>query len=78
MPKVRESQRLIPKLHRRNYEDISMYFFIIGQRSIMPAISVEKAMYNYFKYVGENEFNIESSMMTYFRMQKEYNEGCKS
>jgi hypothetical protein len=77
MSKVKPSEKLIPKIHRRNYSDLSMFFFVWGQKSIMPAISIEKAMYNYFVAVGENDFNVECSLTTYARMQKEFNENAK-
>jgi hypothetical protein len=78
MPKTSTSKKLIPKFYRRNFEDISMFFFVIGQKSIMPAISNEKAMYNYYRFIGEDQFNIESSISTYTRLQKEYNESTKT
>jgi len=74
MPKVTESNKVIPKIYRRNYSDIAMLFFIDGQRSIMPAITVEKAMYNFFKFIGEEDYNIESKLMTYSRLKKEFYE----
>jgi len=55
-----------------------MFFYVNGQRGLMPAISVEKAMYNYFKFIGEEDFNIESSIVTYYRIQKEFNESQKN
>lgn len=72
MPKVTESDKLIPKIYRRNYTDIAMLFFIDGQRSIMPAITVEKAMYNFFKFIGESDYNIESKLATYSLLKKEF------
>ena len=74
MPKERESEKLIPKIYRRKYEDISMLFFVMGQRSIMPAITIEKAMYNYYRFIGEPDFNIESSLSTFTDLQKEFYE----
>lgn len=78
MPKERQTSGLIHKIYRRKYEDLSMLFFIDGQRAIMPAVSVEKAMLNYFRYIGEENFNIESAMTTYFRLKKEYYESAKT
>jgi hypothetical protein len=70
--------KLISKIHKRNYEDISMFWYVKGQRDIMPAITIEKAMYNYFKAIGEDDFNIESRMTIYSRMQKEIYESSKT
>lgn len=78
MPKTTESDKLIPKIYRRKYEDIAMLFFVDGQRTIMPAITVEKAMYNFFRFIGEENFNIESSLTTYSNLKKEYYENSKT
>lgn len=71
MPREKLYMTLIPKIYKRNYSDISMFFFVEGQRSIMPAVSVEKALYNYFKYVDEDNYNIESALTTFQRLKKE-------
>ena len=55
-----------------------MFFYVNGQRGLVPAISVEKAMYNYFKFISEEDFNIESSIVTYYRIQKEFNTSLKN
>jgi hypothetical protein len=78
MPKEKEYEKLIPKIYRRKYEDIALLFFVDGQRSIMPAISVEKALYNFFKYISEEDYNIESALTTYQRLKKEYYESSKT
>jgi len=72
MPREKQSEALIAKIYRRKYEDLGLFFYVEGQRGIMPAISVEKAMYNYYRFIGNEEFNIESSMTIYMRMKKEY------
>jgi hypothetical protein len=78
MPTTKRSDRLIHKIYRRNYTDLGMFFHVNGQRGLVPAISVEKAMYNYFKFIGEEDFNIESSIVTYYRIQKEFNQSLKN
>jgi hypothetical protein len=55
-----------------------MFFHVNGQRGLIPAISLEKALYNYFKFICEDDFNIESSIVTYYRIQKEFNESLKA
>jgi hypothetical protein len=77
MPKERISEKLIPKIYRRKFEDISMLFYVMGQRDIMPAISIEKAMYNYFRRIRDEDFNIESALATFGKLQKEYYESAK-
>jgi acyl CoA:acetate/3-ketoacid CoA transferase alpha subunit len=72
MSQIKTSEKLIHKIYRRNFTDLGMFFYVMGQRDIVPAMSVEKAMYNYFKSIGEEDFNIESSMTTFCRLQKEF------
>lgn len=78
MPKEKASEKLIAKIYRRKYEDIALMFFVDGQRALMPVLSVEKAIYNYFKFIREDEFNIESAMTTYTRLKKEFYENTTS
>ena len=77
MPKEKESEKVIHKIYRRKYEDIAMMFFVDGQRAIVPSISVEKAMYNFFRFIGEEDFNIESTMTNYQRLKREFYEAAK-
>ncbi|HZK60713.1 MAG TPA: hypothetical protein VFC41_01465 [Anaerovoracaceae bacterium] len=78
MAKEKASEKLIEKIYRRKYEDIAMVFFVDGQRSIVPAISVEKALYNFFKHIGEEDYNMESALTIYGRLKKEYYESTKT
>ncbi len=71
MPKVKESESVIAKLYRRSFSDQSMFFFVMGQKSVLAAMTTEKALYNYFRFMGIDEFNIESAMTTITRMQRE-------
>lgn len=78
MPKVKEIEQLIPKIYRRNYFDHSMFFFVMGQRNVLPALSVEKSLYNYFRAMGIEDYSIDCALTTYTRMQKEYYEAAKT
>lgn len=77
MPKVKESEKVIHKIYRRKYEDIAMLFWVDGQRDLVRALSVEKAMYNFFRFIGEEDFNIESAMTNYQRLKREFYEAAK-
>ena len=78
MPKITGSEKLMQRIYRRKYEDIAMLFFVDGQRAIMPAITVEKALYNFFAFIGEEDFNIESKLQTYFLLKREFYESQKT
>jgi len=72
MPREKESLKLIPKIYKRNYEDISMFFYVLALRKTISAMSIQKCLYMYFGEVGIDDYNIESAMTTFTRMQKEY------
>jgi hypothetical protein len=78
MPKEKESEKVIHKIYRRKYEDIGMLFWIDAQRDLIPSISIERAMYNFFRHIKEENFNIESSMSNYQRLKKEFYETAKT
>lgn len=74
MSKEKEYMKIIPKIYKRNFGDLSMFFFVEGIRTIMPTVSIEKALYNYFKYIKEEDFNIESSITEFMRIKKDFYE----
>jgi len=77
MPKEKSYLGLIPKIYKRNYEDISMFFFVEGQRMIIPALTIERGILNYFRYAGIDDFNLKSALTTYIRLRKEWYENAK-
>jgi len=78
MPKEKEYTKPIGKIYKRNYEDIGMFFFIEAQRQLVPCVSVEQAIFNFFRYCRIDDFNIESAQTIYSRMKKEFNENSKT
>ena len=72
MPKLKDSERTIPKIYRRKYEDIAMLFWVEAQRDIVPAVTVEKSLYRFFVKCGIEDFNIESALVTYSRLKAEF------
>lgn len=55
-----------------------MFFFVEAQKQIVPAVTIEQSLYNFFRFIGEEDYNIESAMVTYNRIKKKYFEGQKS
>ncbi len=68
---------IIEKIYRRKFEDIGMYFWVESIRSAVPAVTIEEAIYRFFKYLCIEDFNIESAMSTYSKMKREYYEAAK-
>jgi hypothetical protein len=78
MPKTKDSEKTIPKLYRRKFEDTALLFYVEGQKDIIPAITVEKAILNFFRKIGEENYNLESAITTYSNLKKEYFELLRS
>jgi len=72
MPKEKKYKSTIAAIYKRRYEDIGMFYFIEGQRYVVPMVTIEQAIENFFRYMGIREFNADSAMTTYSRMKKEY------
>lgn len=72
MPGEKDIEKTIPKLYRRKFEDLSMLFYVEGQRDIIPAITIEKAVINFFRKIDCDDYNLESAMTTYMNLKKEY------
>jgi hypothetical protein len=70
----------IPKLYKRNLETIGLYFWIEGQKRIVPAITIQQCIDSFMKYNGftVDGFNAESAMVTYYQMKKEFYESQRT
>jgi hypothetical protein len=78
MPKEKIFTNLIAKIYKRQYEDIGMFFFIEGQRLVVPAVTIEQAVDNYFRYLGVKDFNHDSAVATYSKLKREFFEAQKT
>lgn len=78
MPKEKNYTELIPRIYKRQYEDIGMFFFVEAQRQIIPLITIEQGIVNFFRYTGVKDFNLDSAMTTYTRLKTEFYEAAKS
>jgi hypothetical protein len=54
-----------------------MFYWVEAQRQIVPALSIERAIDNYFRNMGIKDFNHDSAMTTYSRMKREFYEAQK-
>lgn len=73
MPREKELTKVIPKIYKRNYEDLGMFFFVEAQKQIIPTIKLYQAIENYYRFIGECEvLNIESIEVTLSRMRAEF------
>jgi hypothetical protein len=77
MPKEKELTRCIPQIYKRNAENIMLFCWVNAQKQILPTITLDQAIWNYFKFTGI-EWDMESARATFGRLQKEYFEDCKT
>jgi hypothetical protein len=74
---MQESTSMLPKIYKRSFRDLSLFFWIEGQKRLMPTITIEQSIFLYHKYVGETDWYAESMLVTYNRMKKEFYESQK-
>jgi hypothetical protein len=71
MPSEKEITKCIPKIYKRNAENIMLFCWVNAQRQIIPTITIEQAIWNFFKF-ADIDWDMESALSTYWRLQKEY------
>jgi hypothetical protein len=54
-----------------------MFYFVEAQRLLLPSLTIEKAIDNFYRFIGEKDFNHDSAMTTYSRMKKEFYEAAQ-
>jgi hypothetical protein len=77
MPKEKEITKVIPNIYKRNAENIMLFSWVKAQKQIVPAITLDQAIMNFFRFAGI-DWDLESARATYLRLQKEYYEDCKT
>jgi hypothetical protein len=55
-----------------------MFFFVEAQRQIVPAVTIEQAVDNYFRFLEVKDFNHDSAVATYSKLKREYYQSQKS
>lgn len=73
----KELTKLIPRLYKKGAENLGLFFFVNAQRQIVPTITIDQAIRNYLKFIDEDNWDSESAITTFCRMQKEFYEDCK-
>jgi GTP cyclohydrolase I len=76
MPAEKECTKIIPNIYKRNYENLLLFSWVNAQKQIVPTITIEQAIWQYLKFYGI-DWDMESAMATYSRLQKEYYETTK-
>jgi len=68
----KEFTKVIPRIYKRKYEDVGMFFWIEGQLRVVPTCTIEQALCSYFCFIGVDDYNLESAVVTFSRMRSEY------
>lgn len=71
MPKEKTLIKCIPKIYKRNFEGLGLFFFVEAQKQIVPAITIAQAIRNYYKFIQE-DFDNEIAQVTFSRLRSEY------
>lgn len=77
MPKEKEFLKLIPKIYRKNAECIMLFSWVKAQQQIVPTITIDQAIWGFFKFAHIDDWDIESARTTYARLQNDYYETTK-
>ena len=72
MAKDNECTRMIPKIYKKSYEDLGMFFFVEGQRQIVPTITITQAIQNYHKFIGQDTYDRGCAAVTYTRLRNSF------
>jgi hypothetical protein len=74
MPANKILTKLIPRIYKYNYENLGLFFFVKGQLKILPTMSLEHAINNYFKFIdaSPDDWDILSARTMYNRMQTDF------
>ena len=78
MPKEKDLSKCIPKIYKRNAENIMLFSWVNAQRQIVPTVTIEQAIWNYFRFIEDDSWDVDSAKSSFHLMQKEYYEDCKS
>ncbi len=78
MPREKNLTKLIPRIYKWKAENLGLYFFIKGVKSVVPTVSIESALKLYRRETGitVEEWNDDSMRATYVRLQKQFYDAC--
>jgi len=74
MSKGKEATKLIPKLYRKNFENLGLFFWVEAQKNLLPGITINQSIEKFCKF-ADVEIDIETARTIYERCKKEYLNG---
>ena len=71
MARERSLIKQIPKIYKRNFENLGLFFFVEAQKQIIPTITIAQAISNYYKFI-DDEYDCEIAQVNFSRMRQEF------
>lgn len=70
MPKINKALNNLERIVLSNYVDTAVYFWVSGMRSVMPSITIEKAIELFIRKNNIENFDESNLRNRYLEMQK--------
>jgi len=77
MPKSKDCTKLIPRIYKRNAENLMLFAWVNALKKTVPTITIEQAIWSYFNFCDIDDWDIECARTTFSQLQKEFYEDCK-
>lgn len=71
MPKEKSLIKSIPKIYKRNFESLGLFFWVEAQKQIVPTVTIAQAIHSYYTMLGE-EYDCEIAQVNFSRMRAEF------
>lgn len=68
------------KFCKRYISDLMLFSWVLSFRRNLPAVTIEKAIHNFYKHVGGEaaDYNIDSEKVKYYRMEADFDDMQKN
>lgn len=71
MPREKSLIKSIPKIYKRNFESLGLFFWVEAQKQVVPTITIAQAIHSYYQMLGE-EYDCEIAQVNFSRMRAEF------
>lgn len=73
MPKTKEiGLDVIPKIYKRNSEEVALLFWVLAQRSLLPSMSIKESIYRFFEYTNITTWDIDCALVVFNNLQNDF------
>lgn len=73
MSKAKVISNCIPKIHRKQAEDVMLFAWINAQKQLVPSITLDQAICNFMRFTGV-DWDLDSAKTNFTRTQKDFYE----